>query len=96
MQTTIKLIQKSIPQLRPAKIEDIFISTTLTEYEDLLVQLSEDTWPDIVDRVREIEVTFEDPRDTSFGGLALSEAADDASIGPPDVTTSSRSHQGMP
>ncbi|KAG8716391.1 hypothetical protein FRC08_009524 [Ceratobasidium sp. 394] len=58
-QTTIKLVQKSIPKLRPANVEDIFISTTLANYGDALVQVSEEIWPDIVGDVKTVEITLE-------------------------------------
>ncbi|KAG8767527.1 hypothetical protein FRC12_006196 [Ceratobasidium sp. 428] len=56
---TIKLLQKSIPKLRSADAQDIFLSTTLPEYGDALVQISEDIWPDFVGRVKDVEVTLE-------------------------------------
>ncbi|KAG8705826.1 hypothetical protein FRC09_002741 [Ceratobasidium sp. 395] len=58
-EATIKLLQKSILKLRSADIQDIFISTTLPEYGDALVQISEDIWPDFVGRVKDVEVTLE-------------------------------------
>ncbi|KAG9081376.1 hypothetical protein FS749_007708 [Ceratobasidium sp. UAMH 11750] len=58
-QTTIKLVQKSIPKLRSANAQDIFISTTLTDYGDALVQVSEEIWPDIVGDVKTVEITLE-------------------------------------
>ncbi|KAG9080129.1 hypothetical protein FRC06_007049, partial [Ceratobasidium sp. 370] len=58
-QTTIKLVQKSIPKLRPADSQDIFLSTTLVDYGDALVQISEEIWPDIVGDVKSVEITLE-------------------------------------
>ncbi|KAG8721889.1 hypothetical protein FRC08_009146 [Ceratobasidium sp. 394] len=58
-QTTIQLVQKSIPKLHPANVQDIFISTTLTNYGDALVQVSEEIWPDIVGDVKTVEITLE-------------------------------------
>ncbi|KAG8739556.1 hypothetical protein FRC10_005445 [Ceratobasidium sp. 414] len=58
-ETTINLVQKSIPKLRTADIQDIFISTTLSDYGGALVQLSEEIWPDVVSYVRTVEITLE-------------------------------------
>jgi hypothetical protein len=63
----MKLVQKSIPRLRSAKIEDIFISTTLAEYDDLMVQISEETWGDVVDRVKAVEVTLDETVEDAVG-----------------------------
>ncbi|KAG8712344.1 hypothetical protein FRC08_014722 [Ceratobasidium sp. 394] len=59
-QTTIKLVQKSIPNLRSAKVQDIFISTTLADYGDGLTLISEEIWPEVVGHVKNVEVTLED------------------------------------
>jgi hypothetical protein len=78
------------------KIEDIFISTTLAEYDDLLVPITEETWSHIVDRVRLIEVTLEEPDDSPSSGVPpISKLDDGVAIGPPEGTTSSNSHQGV-
>jgi hypothetical protein len=96
MQATIKIAQKSIPQLRSARIEDIFISTMLAEYDDLLVQMTEETWSHVVDRVREIEITLEEPDDSaSSGAPAVSGFGDGLTIGPSEANSSSRAHPGM-
>ncbi|KAG8679746.1 hypothetical protein FRC08_016770 [Ceratobasidium sp. 394] len=59
-QTTIKLVQKSIPNLRSANVQDIFISTTLADCGDGLLLISEEIWPELVNHVKAIEVTLED------------------------------------
>ncbi|KAG8739558.1 hypothetical protein FRC10_005447 [Ceratobasidium sp. 414] len=64
-ETTIKLVQKSIPKLRTADIQDIFISTTLSDYGGALVQLSEEIWPDVVSHVKTVEITLEGDDDTA-------------------------------
>ncbi|KAG8716389.1 hypothetical protein FRC08_009522 [Ceratobasidium sp. 394] len=62
-QATIKIIQKSIPKLRSADAEDIFMATTLAGFGDTLVQISEEIWPDVVARLKTVEVTLEDATD---------------------------------
>jgi hypothetical protein len=64
--------------LRSAEIQDIFISTTLTEYSDALVQISEETWENIVDRVKEIEVILYEPVQIAPAAPGTSGAAGDA------------------
>ncbi|KAG9077199.1 hypothetical protein FRC06_009051, partial [Ceratobasidium sp. 370] len=59
-QTTMKLVQRSIPSLRSANVQDIFISTTLAAYGDELVLISEEIWPEVVSHVRTVEVTLEE------------------------------------
>ncbi|KAG9120274.1 hypothetical protein FRC07_004304 [Ceratobasidium sp. 392] len=68
-ENTIKLLQKSIPKLRSADIRDIFISTTIPEYDDTLVQISEDIWPDFVDQVKDVEVTLEGSENEVIAGV---------------------------
>ncbi|KAG8695887.1 hypothetical protein FRC08_007501 [Ceratobasidium sp. 394] len=58
-QTTIKLVQKSIPNLRSANVQDIFISAALVDCGDGLLLISEEIWPEVVDNVKAIEVTLE-------------------------------------
>ncbi|KAG8767530.1 hypothetical protein FRC12_006199 [Ceratobasidium sp. 428] len=60
-EVTLRLIQKSIPKLRSADIQNIFISTTLPEYGHALVQIGENIWPDLVERVKDVEITLEQP-----------------------------------
>jgi hypothetical protein len=95
MQTTIKLVQKSIPSLRSFEMQNIFISTTLAEYDGLLVQISEETWPDVVGRVKEIEVTLEDPPRSDSPGGPFSETSGDSPISVPKAATPSNVNQGM-
>ncbi|KAG9122359.1 hypothetical protein FRC07_001310 [Ceratobasidium sp. 392] len=56
--TVIKYVQKSIPQLQSADTQDIFISTKLAEYGDIIVRISEETWSDVVDDVKSAEITL--------------------------------------
>ncbi|KAG9121643.1 hypothetical protein FRC07_002332 [Ceratobasidium sp. 392] len=65
-QNTIKLVQKSIPKLRAADSRDIFISTSLSDYGDAMVQISEEIWPDIVSSVKTVEIILEGDNDTSL------------------------------
>ncbi|KAG8762346.1 hypothetical protein FRC12_009096 [Ceratobasidium sp. 428] len=58
-ETTIKHIQKSIPNLRAAETRSISISTKLPKYGDMLVHISEETWPDLVDQVETAEIMLE-------------------------------------
>jgi hypothetical protein len=96
MQATIKLIRKSIPQLRSAKIEDIFMFTTLAEYDDLLVQISEETWPDVIGRIKEIEVTLEEyGSGASSGPPEVLGPAGDLISAPPAAIALSTAHQGI-
>ncbi|KAG9075779.1 hypothetical protein FRC06_009891, partial [Ceratobasidium sp. 370] len=62
--TTIEIVQKSIPKLRSADTQDIFISTALSDYGGALVQISEEIWPDVVSRVKTVEITLEGDGDT--------------------------------
>ncbi|KAG9078031.1 hypothetical protein FRC06_008563, partial [Ceratobasidium sp. 370] len=62
-QNTIKLVQKSIAKLRGVDAQDILISTTLADYGDALVQISEEIWPEVVGEVRTVEITLDDPTD---------------------------------
>ncbi|KAG8731074.1 hypothetical protein FRC12_019908 [Ceratobasidium sp. 428] len=62
-ETTIKIIQRTIHKLRSTSPHDICLSTTLPEYGDTLVQISEEMWPDIVGLVKSVEVTLEDMSD---------------------------------
>ncbi|KAG9120686.1 hypothetical protein FRC07_003720 [Ceratobasidium sp. 392] len=50
-EATIKLVQSSITKLRSVNARDIFISTILSDYGDLLVQLSKEIWPDVVEQL---------------------------------------------
>jgi hypothetical protein len=60
------------------------------------VQLSEETWPDVVDRVKEIEVTLEESaRIASSSDPAVPKYAEDVAIGPSSAATSSSAHHGM-
>jgi hypothetical protein len=96
MQTTIKLIQKSVPLLRSAKIEDIFMSTTLAEYDDLVVQISEEMWPDVFDRIKEIEVTLEEHSSgDSSGPPEAPERVGEPISALPATATASMVRQGM-
>ncbi|KAG9122326.1 hypothetical protein FRC07_001361 [Ceratobasidium sp. 392] len=65
-QNTIKLVQKSIPKLRAADSRDIFISTSLSDYSDAMVQISEEIWPDIVSSVKTVEIALEGDDDESL------------------------------
>ncbi|KAG8700405.1 hypothetical protein FRC09_005972, partial [Ceratobasidium sp. 395] len=56
---TIKHIQKSIPKLQSAEIQKISIATKLPKFGDILVQISEETWPDLVDQVEIAEIALE-------------------------------------
>ncbi|QRV96104.1 ubiquitin family protein [Ceratobasidium sp. AG-Ba] len=58
-QATIKLIQKYITSLRSADRQDIVISTSFAVYGDVLAQISEEIWPDIVGHVESVEITLE-------------------------------------
>ncbi|KAG9120685.1 hypothetical protein FRC07_003719 [Ceratobasidium sp. 392] len=60
-EATIKLVQKSIPKLRSIDTQDIFISTTLADYGDALIQISEDIWPEIVHSIKTVEITRDEP-----------------------------------
>jgi hypothetical protein len=95
MQTTMKLVQNSIPLLRSSEIQNIFISTTLAEYDELLVQISEETWPDVVGRVKEIEVTLEEPPRSDSPGGPFPGTAGDSPISVPMAATPSKANQGM-
>ncbi|KAG9123096.1 hypothetical protein FRC07_000232 [Ceratobasidium sp. 392] len=53
--------EKSIPKLRSANIQDIFVSSTLPEYGDTLVQIGEEMWPDVIDLIKNVNVTYEAP-----------------------------------
>ncbi|KAG8723977.1 hypothetical protein FRC09_000874 [Ceratobasidium sp. 395] len=68
LQATIRLIQKSIPHLRSANIQDIFLLTTLPEYGDALVQIGENIWPDLIERVKSVEVRLEEPDHVDLKG----------------------------
>ncbi|KAG8717799.1 hypothetical protein FRC08_006632 [Ceratobasidium sp. 394] len=57
--TTMKYLKKSISKLRTANYQHISISTTLPEYSDTLVRISEETWPDLVDYVKTAEITLD-------------------------------------
>jgi hypothetical protein len=70
------------------------VSTTLAEYDDLLVQISEETWPDVVNRVKEIDVTLEEHSSASSGALVMPELAENSTMGPPTAATSNEPHQG--
>ncbi|KAG9122072.1 hypothetical protein FRC07_001692, partial [Ceratobasidium sp. 392] len=63
-QSTIKLVQKSIPKLRKAEAHDIFLSTALESYGGALVQISEEIWPDIVSHVKTVEIALEGEDET--------------------------------
>ncbi|KAG9124009.1 hypothetical protein FRC07_013205 [Ceratobasidium sp. 392] len=54
-QSTIRLVQKSIPKLRSADAKDIFLFTMLEDYGGALVQISEEIWPDVISRVKTID-----------------------------------------
>ncbi|KAG8702172.1 hypothetical protein FRC09_004916 [Ceratobasidium sp. 395] len=62
-ETTIKIIQRTIHKLRSTSPHDICLSTTLPEYGDTLVQISEEMWPDVVGLVKSVEVTLEEMSD---------------------------------
>jgi hypothetical protein len=101
----MKLVQKSIPQLRSAKIEDIFISATLAEYEDLVLQITEETWPDVVNQIKAVEVTLDEPADLvpgttsaavgSSGNAALGRSGAGRGTTTPSVSMSRRAYQCM-
>ncbi|QRV96096.1 ubiquitin family protein [Ceratobasidium sp. AG-Ba] len=57
---TIKLIQKSILALGSLEPQNIIISTSFPDYGDVLAQVSEEIWPDIVGDVKTIEITLEE------------------------------------
>ncbi|KAG8794033.1 hypothetical protein FRC12_000745 [Ceratobasidium sp. 428] len=63
--TVIKYIQKSIPTLRSVNAQNIRISTTLAEYGDTLIRISEETWPDLVDSVKNAKIILDRPAETS-------------------------------
>ncbi|KAG8717800.1 hypothetical protein FRC08_006633 [Ceratobasidium sp. 394] len=58
--TTMNYVRKSIPKLRLADTQNLSIFTTLTDYGGMLVQISEETWPDIVDCVKIAEISLDD------------------------------------
>ncbi|QRV96110.1 polyubiquitin-C [Ceratobasidium sp. AG-Ba] len=58
-QATIKLVQKSIAKLRSVDSQDIIISTTLADYGNAVVQISEEIWPDVVGGVKIVEIAVE-------------------------------------
>ncbi|KAG9080592.1 hypothetical protein FRC06_006386 [Ceratobasidium sp. 370] len=62
-QSTIKLVQKSIPKLRLADVENIFISTKLADFGNAPVQISEEIWSDMVTHLKTVEITLEDQTD---------------------------------
>ncbi|KAG9118448.1 hypothetical protein FRC07_007043, partial [Ceratobasidium sp. 392] len=62
-ENTIKTIQKTIHKLRSADHESICVSTTLPEYGDTLVQISEEMWPEVVGLIKAVEVTLEESSD---------------------------------
>ncbi|KAG8794384.1 hypothetical protein FRC12_024711 [Ceratobasidium sp. 428] len=57
--TVIRYIQKSIPKLRSVDAQNIRISTTLAEYGDTLIRISEETWPDLVDYVKNTKIVLD-------------------------------------
>ncbi|KAG8699181.1 hypothetical protein FRC09_006774 [Ceratobasidium sp. 395] len=74
---TIEFLQKSIPKLRLASVQDIFVSATVPEYGDALVQISEDIWPEFVGWVKDMEITLENPSDTGDDTKAEAEGFPD-------------------
>ncbi|KAG8753434.1 hypothetical protein FRC12_011546 [Ceratobasidium sp. 428] len=82
-EATIQHLQKSIPKLRSTDIQDIFMATTLPDYGDALIQISEDMWPGFVGWVKEVEVTMEDPNevDDTVGPRPSGANADLGSVG---------------
>ncbi|KAG8705098.1 hypothetical protein FRC09_003157 [Ceratobasidium sp. 395] len=65
--TTIKIIQKTIHKLRCVDPCDICLSTTLPEYGDTLVQITEEMWPDVAGLIKNVEVTLEELSDPGDG-----------------------------
>ncbi|KAG8736600.1 hypothetical protein FRC10_009135 [Ceratobasidium sp. 414] len=100
-QATIKLVQKSIPNLRSASVQDIFISTTLEDCGDGLILIGEEIWPEIVDHVKNVEVTLEDqatdasPLDLTGVGAAatLQKPFSQVAPGSPDTRTQASPRQ---
>ncbi|KAG8736158.1 hypothetical protein FRC10_009642 [Ceratobasidium sp. 414] len=86
-QNTIKLVQKSIPKLRPADTQDIFMSTTLVNYGDALVQISEEIWPDVVGDVKSVEITLEndDRAASDFADVGTGNQNEDAAAAVQDT-----------
>ncbi|KAG8742300.1 hypothetical protein FRC12_015398, partial [Ceratobasidium sp. 428] len=67
LQNTIKIIQKTIHKLRSVDPCDICLSTTLPEYGDTLVQITEEMWPDVVGLIKNVGVTLEELSDAGDG-----------------------------
>lgn len=63
-QATINLIKRSYSLLRSADTQDLHISTTLPEYDGLEIEISEETWLDVVSGVKAIEITLDNPQFT--------------------------------
>ncbi|KAG8710942.1 hypothetical protein FRC08_016525 [Ceratobasidium sp. 394] len=76
-QNTIKLVQKSIAKLRGANPQDILISTTLADYDNALVQISEEIWPDVVGDIRTVEITLDDPTDVDHPAFRRADDEDE-------------------
>ncbi|QRW10426.1 polyubiquitin-C [Ceratobasidium sp. AG-Ba] len=58
-QATIKLMQSSIVKLRSLDPQNIIILTRLAEYGDALVQVSKETWADVLSSVKLVEIMNE-------------------------------------
>lgn len=58
-QNTIISLQRSFAALRTANLLDIHIHAKLEKYGDSLVQISEETWPDLVSGLKDVYVTLD-------------------------------------
>ncbi|KAG9120687.1 hypothetical protein FRC07_003721 [Ceratobasidium sp. 392] len=76
-QAILKALQQYIPKLRSVGTHNIFISATLAEYGDTLVQISGEIWPELVNTLNSIEITTTDPANT---GPAMASAVGRQSV----------------
>ncbi|KAG8739554.1 hypothetical protein FRC10_005443, partial [Ceratobasidium sp. 414] len=56
---------RAVAMKRDASYQNIFISTTLTDYGDTTVQISEGIWPDLVHQLKTVEITVDLPANTN-------------------------------
>ncbi|QRV81675.1 ubiquitin-like Rad60 SUMO-like protein [Ceratobasidium sp. AG-Ba] len=59
-ETTINLLKKSFTSLMTPGPETIRILTKMQDYGGLMTEISEDTWPDIVDSLKLVQISLGD------------------------------------
>ncbi|QRV96114.1 ubiquitin-like Rad60 SUMO-like protein [Ceratobasidium sp. AG-Ba] len=60
LKATINLLKKSFTSLNTPGPETIRILTKMQDYGGLMTEISEDTWPDIVDSLKLVQISLGD------------------------------------